>query len=87
MQTIIHVDNSEFFRRLVKTFLIEQGFLVESFSKGAKALEAIDGDTDLIITGMSLSDMDGEDFIKKIIGSPYNIPIITLTSNQSVFLF
>lgn len=82
MRKIIHVDISEFFKKQVKTFLSEQGILSESFSRGADALNAIDNETALILTGMTLSDMDGEDFVKKVSGSPYNIPVIALTSDQ-----
>ncbi|MDR0525448.1 MAG: response regulator [Spirochaetaceae bacterium] len=84
MKTIIHVDNSEFFRKLVKTFLGEHGFEVESFDNAEEALGQVSaGQVGLIITGLSFSDMDGNEFIKRIIGYPYIIPIIALTSSQS----
>ena len=83
MKKIIHVDNSEFFRKLVKTYLAEQGLLMESYSHGATALEVIEGgDVGLIVTGLVLSDMDGMAFIKKAIAPPHNIPIVALTSSQ-----
>ncbi|MDR2633614.1 MAG: response regulator [Treponema sp.] len=83
MKAIIHVDNSDFFRTLMKVFLAEQGFLGTSFSHGADALEAIkQGDVSLVITGMSLSDMDGEELIKRICASSYTGPIIVLTSDH-----
>ncbi|MDR1030685.1 MAG: response regulator [Treponema sp.] len=83
MQTIMHVDNSLFFRKVMKTFLAEHGFLGESFSQGTEALEVIaQGHVALVITGMVLSDMNGWKFIKRIITSS-NVPIIVLTSNTS----
>ena len=83
MKKIIHLDNSDFFRKFVKTFLSEQGFLVEGFSHGSDALKALDhGDVGLIITGLSFADMKGSDFIKSAAGFPHNIPIIALTSTQ-----
>lgn len=83
MKKIIHVENSDFFRKLVRTFLSERGFLVESFNHGSAALEAINtGEVGLIITGLSFSDMEGSEFIKRAIGYPHNIPIIALTSTQ-----
>ncbi|MDR1957342.1 MAG: response regulator [Treponema sp.] len=84
MKMIVHVDNSEFFRKLMKTFFTEQGFLGESFSHGAEALKVIcRGDASVVITGMALADMDGIEFIKRIDTSSYTGPIIVLTSNAS----
>ncbi|MDR1987154.1 MAG: response regulator [Treponema sp.] len=83
MKTIVHVDNSLFFRKILKSFLAEHGFLGESFSQGSEALEAIaQGDVAVVITGMVLSDMNGWKFIKKIIITS-NVPVIVLTSNTS----
>ncbi|MDR2095013.1 MAG: response regulator [Treponema sp.] len=83
MKTIIHVDNSAFFRKVMKTFIAEQGYTIESFDSGANALEQINsGNVCLVITGLSLADMRGEELIKKIITSPITVPIITVTSNQ-----
>ncbi|MDR1030648.1 MAG: response regulator [Treponema sp.] len=83
MKTIIHVDNSEFFRKLMKTFFAEQGFMGEVFSQGADALQAIkQGDVVVVITGMALADMDGDEFIKRVLTSSYKGSIIVLTSND-----
>ncbi|MDR2493616.1 MAG: response regulator [Spirochaetaceae bacterium] len=83
MKKIIHLDNSDFFRKIVKTFLSEQGFLVESFRHGSDALNALnEGDVGLVVTGLSFSDMEGSDFIQRAVGFPHNIPIIALTSTQ-----
>jgi two-component system cell cycle response regulator len=84
MKKIIHVDNSEFFRKLVKAFLDEHKFEAEAFDNAKEALEIVSaGQVGLIITGLSFSDMDGDEFIKRIIGFPETIPIIALTGNQS----
>ncbi|MDR2798198.1 MAG: response regulator [Treponema sp.] len=83
MKTIIHVDNSLFFRKILRTFLLEHGFLGESFSQGTEALEVIARkNVALVITGMVLSDMNGWKFIKKIVITS-NVPVIVLTSNTS----
>ncbi|MDR0562314.1 MAG: response regulator [Spirochaetaceae bacterium] len=84
MKTIIHADNSEFFRKLVKTFLTEHGYESDSLELAKEALEIINaGQVGLIITGLSFSDMEGADFVKRIAGSPYTVPIIALTANES----
>ncbi|MDR3171864.1 MAG: response regulator [Treponema sp.] len=84
MRKIVHTDNSEFFRRLVRTFLAEQGFEGVSYDQGLMALEAVKGgDVALVITGISLPDMNGEDFIRQIVGEPYKIPVIVLTADEA----
>ncbi|MDR1905244.1 MAG: response regulator [Treponema sp.] len=85
MQKIIHVDNSAFFRKVMKIFISEQGYAIEGFSRGSEALEQLhSGDVCLLITGLSLADMKGEELIQKIITSPCSsVPIITLTSTES----
>ena len=86
MKHIIHTDNSEFFRKLMKTYLSEKGLESEGFSHGADALAAIKaGKANLIITGLELADMGGEDFIKMLTVSNYTLPIIIVTSKEDEF--
>ncbi|MDR2534604.1 MAG: response regulator [Treponema sp.] len=83
MRKIIHADNSEFFRKQVKIFLNEQALEVESYSTGTEVIEAINkGDVSLLITGLAFADIEGVDFIKRIVGCPYVVPIIILTAVQ-----
>jgi CheY-like chemotaxis protein len=84
MKKIIHVDNSAFFRKVMKTFIAEQGYTIESFAGGEEALERIkSGDICLVITGLSLADMKGEEFINKTVSSQMTVPIVTVSSNES----
>ena len=84
MSSIIHVDNSEFFRKLMKTFLSEKGFECESFEKGEDALKAIaEGTVTLVISGLFLADMSGEEFLKHLMTSPYKMPIVVVTSSDA----
>ncbi|MDR1866903.1 MAG: response regulator [Treponema sp.] len=79
---VVHIDNSKFFRNLFRVYLYDKGIRVESFASGEQAMEILqDGDVGLIIMGMVLTDMDGEDLIKRVTTSPYNIPVIILTSD------
>ena len=80
LRKVIHIDNSEIFRKLVKIFLTEQGFFVESYGFANQALEAIGDDTGIIISGLVFPDMSGEDFIKSAVKNVHNIPIVALTS-------
>ncbi len=80
---IIHADNSDFFRKLVKTFLSEEGYMTENTDSGAETLLHVeDGSAEAIIMGMALKDMSSEELVKKILMYPKKIPVIILTSND-----
>ena len=83
MKHVIHVDNSEFFRKLMRSFLSEKGLECESFEKGEDAVNAVaDGRASFVITGLELPDMSGEEFLKRLITLPKKTPIIAVTSND-----
>ena len=83
MRHVIHADNSEFFRKLMKSYLSEKGLESESFDKGEDAVNAIaDGRASFIITGMELSDMTGEELLKRLMVLQKKTPIIVVTSSD-----
>jgi two-component system cell cycle response regulator len=83
MSRVIHVDNSEFFRKLMKTFLSEMGLESQSFERGEDTINAVNaGEVSFVITGLALADMSGEELVKRIIASSHPVPIIAVTSND-----
>ena len=83
MKHIIHVDNSEFFRKIMKSFLSEKGLECESFEKGEDVVNAVsDGKASFVITGLELADMSGEELLKRLITLPRKTPIIMVTSSD-----
>ena len=83
MSRVIHADNSEFFRKLMRTFLSEMGLESESFERGEDVINAVNaGNVSFVITGLALTDMSGEELIKRIIASSHPVPVITVTSND-----
>jgi len=83
MKHIIHVDNSDFFRKLMKSFLSEKGMECESFDKGEDAVSAVSGNrATFVITGLSLADMTGEEFLKRLMTLPQKTPVIVVTSSE-----
>jgi CheY-like chemotaxis protein len=83
MSYIVHADNSEFFRKLMKHFLAEIGLESEGFERGEEAINAVNsGKASCIITGLALADMSGEEFIKRLVGASRQVPIIAVTSNE-----
>jgi len=83
MKHVIHADNSEFFRKLMKTFMAEKGLELESFDKGEEAVQAVsEGKASFVISGLSLADMSGEEFLKRLMILPQKTPVIVVTSSD-----
>jgi len=80
MKRIIHVDNSQFFRKQVRIFLEAEGFEVESFDSAREANIAIgSGLADMVIMGLAFADHDGEEFLARTVES-FAGPVIVLSS-------
>ena len=83
MGNIVHADNSEFFRKMMRTFLVELGHETEGFARGEDALDVVmSGQVDYVITGLQLADMHGEEFIKQLFVST-QVPIIVVTATAT----
>jgi two-component system nitrogen regulation response regulator GlnG len=83
MKHVIHADNSEFFRKLMRTFLSERGLESESFANGEDVLDAAAaGRVSFVVTGLELTDMSGEILIEKLAALPRKVPVIVVTSNE-----
>jgi DNA-binding NarL/FixJ family response regulator len=81
MKTIVHIDNSEFFRKQVKTFLEKEGFEVESWAKWEDAaFDLSGGAVSMIITGLTVGDLDGAALIQSMLEN-FKGPIVVLSSN------
>lgn len=78
---IIHVDNSEFFRKQMRVFLQAEGFEVEGFGSAQEANLAIAaGGADMIILGLTFADIEGEEFIGRVVNS-FAGPVIVVSSS------
>ena len=78
---IIHVDNSEFFRKLVRKLLEAQGFEVESYDSAQEASLAIgSGFIDMVIMGLNFAGIEGGEFFDRIINS-YAGPVVVISSD------
>jgi FixJ family two-component response regulator len=79
---VIHVDNSGFFRKLMKVFLTDLGFFCETFDRGEDVLDAVETrKVNCVITGLELIDMSGENLIKKLLFTGHPMTIIAVTSS------
>ena len=81
---VIHVDNSQFFRKVMKVFLSELGIEAISYDRGEDVLDAVEAHkVSCIITGLELADMSGEDLIKKLLFSAHTMTLIAVTSSDN----
>ena len=81
MKNIIHLDNSEFFRKQMRVFLEEEGFEVEGFDSAQEANLTIGaGSADMVIMGLTFADVDGKDFAKRIVET-FTGPVIVVSSS------
>jgi len=82
MLHVIHVDNSGFFRKVMRIFLMELGFQCDSYERGEDVLDAVESrKISCVITGLELLDMTGDDLIKKLLFTGHPITIIAVTSS------
>ncbi len=85
-RVILVVDDSMLIRHTVCRFLEERGFVVESATNGAEALDVLSAITpDLIITDLSMPKLDGSGLITEFKKRPDHraTPIIVLAARQS----
>jgi two-component system cell cycle response regulator len=81
MKTIIHIDNSEFFRKVMKNFLAKEGFEVEGFDDPEDAIMAISGgQASMVISGLALAGMEAEECIRRI-RENYAGPLVVISSS------
>jgi len=79
---VIHADNSNFFRKVIKIFLAELGIDSDGFDKGDDVLNEVGNrKVSCVITGLELSDMTGEELIRQLQYSGHSMTIIAVTSS------
>ena len=79
---VIHVDNSGFFRKVMKAFLSELGIDSISYDRGEDVLDAVEaGKVSCVITGLELVDMTGENLIRQLLFSAQPMTIIAVTAS------
>jgi CheY-like chemotaxis protein len=85
-RTALVVDDSMLIRHTVCRFLEERGFMVESATNGAEAVEILSSVTpDIIITDLSMPKMNGSELITFIKGRQdcANTPIVVLAAKRT----
>ncbi len=81
---ILLIEDSSFFRNMIRNYLELEGYEVETAENGKEALEKLTATRhfDLIITDTEMPEMDGFEFIKIIKSTPdyEKIPVIVISA-------
>lgn len=80
--TILVVEDNDFVRTQMVTFLKEAGFSVIEAVEGNHALEVLNKKVSLAIVDIHMEPMDGFDFIAMVREGEYNIPIVVVTGDE-----
>ena len=84
MFNILVVDDNDSIRKIIKTYLIRDGYNVFAASDGLEALAFLDKEQiDLMIADIMMPNMDGFTLIHQIRSSNYNFPILMVTAKES----
>jgi CheY-like chemotaxis protein len=79
--TILVVDDEELIRRLIVTFLSQQGHSCVTAIDGVDALDKMEGNKiDAVITDIKMPKMDGIIFTKEILTKYPRLPVMVMTA-------
>ncbi len=86
MFSILHIDNSSFFRNMVKQTFEETGYKLLFATDVTSALDVLkNSSVDLIITGIEIKGGGGQTLLQKLNSSIYsNIPVVVVASTDSI---
>ncbi|MGJ8626897.1 MAG: response regulator [Sulfitobacter sp.] len=84
LRRIMIVDDIAVNRTILERQLEQLGVGVISCSNGAKALEKLDENIDLILTDHNMPEMDGLELAEAVRATGSNIPILLLSSNPDL---
>ena len=80
-RTVLVVDDNVEQVNILKKILVREGYGVLSASCGADALKIVGEDSvDVMITDMSMPEMDGITLLKKAKEAKKNLPVIVITA-------
>src|SRR3954468_23585965 len=81
-QTILVVDDNDFVRMQIVTFLHEAGYATLEATDGDKALDVINKDVALAVVDVRMEPMDGFEFITLIQLQGFKMPVVLVTGDQ-----
>ncbi|MDY0327046.1 MAG: response regulator transcription factor [Arcobacteraceae bacterium] len=81
---IVLIEDDIYLNTLICDVLVTQGYEVDAFADGAKALKAIEQQYDLYIVDLSLPNVGGLEISKKIKEFSGSSPIIVISAEDSI---
>lgn len=86
MFSVLHIDNSTFFKKLLKDAFTNHGCHYIPSSNMAAAFEILESQrVDMILTALELEKGNGDEFLKQINTSKFNnIPVVVISSTDSL---
>ena len=81
-RTILVVEDNDFVRMQIVTFLKEAGYETLEASDGNQALDVVSGDVALAVVDVRMEPMVGFDFIHIVGEQGYSFPVVLVTGDQ-----
>jgi DNA-binding NtrC family response regulator len=82
-EKILIVEDNDFVRMQVVSYLTDAGYNVVEAENGATGLQMITSDLSLIIVDVRMAPIDGFEFIKAVRGRNPTLPLILVTGDQN----
>ena len=82
-EKILVVEDNDFVRMQVVTYLQEAGYEVSEAMNGAAALTQLVPDLALVVVDVRMAPIDGFEFIKAVRGRNTTLPMILVTGDQN----
>ncbi len=81
---ILHSEYSAFFRKIIHDMLVEAGYNPISMNNGKDVYKILaTEDIDVVITGLELADMTGEELIEDLRNSKFgDLPIVVISGSD-----
>lgn len=79
---ILVVEDNDFVRMQISTFLTSADYEVEQASGGQEALEKIESDIALAVVDVRMEPMGGFEFIRSLRSMAMDIPVVLATGDQ-----
>ena len=80
--TILVVEDNDFVRTQIVTFLKGAGYATREATDGNRAFETLDDDIALAVVDVRMEPMDGFDFIGLLRAQGSKIPVVLVTGDQ-----
>jgi len=82
-EKILVIEDNDFVRMQVVTYLQEAGYVVTEARDGEAALKMLSADLALVILDVRMAPIDGFEFIKAVRGRNTTLPMILVTGDQN----